>query len=163
MDKIQKIVTEMKREETDDTAEEVQPEEEMKGKDSTSTKHGTEQPSSKDEETAVEKLVFDKYKPEINEAEERKRKLLEEGYGGARRKQANHKQKQWRDSSLTRTPPITSAFVNPRGEMVPTSEPSVAIRGPNVIGSPPSYKRFDSPKPPEVNHRVLVLNILSLI
>ena len=98
----------------------------------------------------MEKLIFDKYQQETKDEEERERQLLEEGYGGARRKQTKQRQKQWRESSLTRTPPVKSTFANPGGGMLPTSEPSIAIRGPNIIGSPPSYKRFDSPKPPPV-------------
>ena len=79
--------------------------------------------------------------------DEREQKLMQEGYGGARRKQS--RQKQWRDSSsLTRTPPVQSSYIGPGKDIVPVSEPSIAIRGPSVIGSPPSYKRFDSPKPP---------------
>ena len=106
-----------------------------------------------DEKSIVEKLILSKYQSESIDTVEKERKLGEEGYGGARRKRSrrsiHQRQKQWRDSSLTRTPPVKSAFIHPSGE-TPFSEPSHAIRGPSIIGSPPSYKRFDSPKPPPV-------------
>lgn len=106
-----------------------------------------------DEKSIVEKLILSKYQSESIDTVEKERKLGEEGYGGARRKRSrrsiHQRQKQWRDSSLTRTPPVKSAFIHPSGE-TPFSEPSHVIRGPSIIGSPPSYKRFDSPKPPPV-------------
>ena len=106
-----------------------------------------------DEKAIVEKLILSKYQSESIDTVEKERKLREEGYGGARRKRSrrsiHQRQKQWRDSSLTRTPPVESAFIHPSGD-APFSEPSRAIRGPSIIGSPPSYKRFDSPKPPPV-------------
>ena len=105
---------------------------------------------SSEEKDIVDKLILDKYQTEKKEKNDREKKLLEEGYGGARRKRSRQKQRQWRDSSLTRTPPVKSVFVHPGGDIQPSSEPSIAIRGPNVIGSPPSYTRFDSPKPPPV-------------
>ena len=100
-----------------------------------------------EERTVIEKMVIDKYKSDSKDIDERQKKLSEEGYGGARRKRARQKQKHWRDSSLTRTPPVKHSFVS-TGEVLPSSEPSIATRGPMNIGSPPSYKRFDSPKPP---------------
>ena len=100
-----------------------------------------------EERTLVEKMVIDKYKSDSKDMDERQKKLSEEGYGGARRKRARQKQKHWRDSSLTRTPPVKHSFVS-TGEVLPSSEPSIATRGPMNVGSPPSYKRFDSPKPP---------------
>ena len=116
-----------------------------------------------DEKSIVEKLILSKYQSESIDTIEKERKLCEEGYGGARRKRSrrsiHQRQKQWRDSSLTRTPPVKSAFIHPSGD-TPFSEPSHAIRGPSIIGSPPSYKRFDSPKPPPVvkvkRHRQLL-------
>ena len=103
--------------------------------------------SETEEKSVVEKMVRDKYKSDSKDNEERRRKLSEEGYGGARRKRASQKQKHWRDSSLTRTPPVRNSFVS-SGEALPSSDPTITTRGPLNVGSPPSYKRFDSPKPP---------------
>ena len=152
MDKMQKIVAELKEE----GATRVPGDEEsIENKKKLVESHPKEKEktgqTSTEEEKAVEKLILDKYQQEAIDTDDREKKLLEEGYGGARRKQrSSHRQKQWRESSLTRTPPIKSTYVNPGAKMLATEEPCTVIRGPNVIGSPPSYKRFDSPKPPPV-------------
>ena len=116
-------------------------------KDTTSKDAEQISKSETEEKNVVEKMVRDKYKSDSKDSEERRRKLSEEGYGGARRKRASQKQKHWRDSSLTRTPPVKHSFVS-SGEALPSSDPTIATRGPLNVGSPPSYKRFDSPKPP---------------
>ena len=135
---------EPKKNDTSDSSKETKSNKDGKG----FTKAAEKIPKKNTEErTVIEKMVIDKYKSDSKDMDERQKKLSEEGYGGARRKRARQKQKHWRDSSLTRTPPVKHSFVS-TGEVLPSSEPSIATRGPMNIGSPPSYKRFDSPKPP---------------
>ena len=149
MDKITKLVMSDKERSPNNRDEYDQCKEEIKSdKDPPSKEKDKQSKDSREEKNIVEKLILDKYQTETKEEKDKEKKLLEEGYGGARRKRSRQKQKQWRDASLTRTPPVKQAFVHPGGEIQPSSEPSIAIRGPNIIGSPPSYKRFDSPKPP---------------
>ena len=143
MDKVEKIVCELKKEEVSDPTKK-----DTQFADTTDFDiKAEEQQFSTDQTDTVKKLIFDKYQIGAKDMDEREEKLMREGYGGARKKQS--RQKQWRDSSsLTRTPPVQSSYIGPGKDIIPVSEPAIAIRGPSVIGSPPSYKRFDSPKPP---------------
>ena len=147
MDKLAKEAIEANKKGSSDRSKGETTDDEIKLDQGTSTEAEKASKREREEKRLVEKMVLDKYKSDSKETNERQRKLSEEGYGGAKRKKARQKQKHWRDSSLTRTPPVKHSFVS-SGEALPSSEPSIATRGPMNVGSPPSYKRFDSPKPP---------------
>ena len=147
MDEITKEPIESKKDPSSDLSKGKTLDEDVKHDQDASKEVEKKSKASMEEKDLVEKMVLDKYQSESKDAEDRQKKLEEEGYGGAKRKRAKQKQKHWRDSSLTRTPPVKHSFVS-SGEVLPSSEPTIAIRGSMNVGSPPSYKRFDSPKPP---------------
>ena len=147
MDKFAREAIEANENGSSDKSKDKTPDDEIKLDQGTSTEAEKDSKREKEDKGLVEKMVLDKYQSDSKETNERQRKLSEEGYGGAKRKKARQKQKHWRDSSLTRTPPVKHSFVS-SGDALPSSEPSIATRGPMNVGSPPSYKRFDSPKPP---------------